>query len=281
VLGDRYDYEILFIDNKSRDGTREEIERLCAQDKRVKAIFNTRNFGQCNSPYYGLMQTSGDCTVVMSADFQDPPALIPRMVDAWEQGYKIVCMAKTNSHNPPFMRALRAVYYKTVGRLSDIEMVENFMGVGLYDKTVVEAMRGLDDPLPFFSGVVAELGCETATLPYEQAKRRAGKSSNNFFTQYDYAMRSVTAYTKTGPRLATLLGSLVACASFIAALACLILKLFNWYKQPIGLALLAAGLFFLGGVQLFFLGLLGEYIVSIQHRSMKRPLVIEERRLNF
>jgi len=281
ALGEGYDYEILFIDNKSRDGTREEIERLCARDKRVKAIFNTRNFGQCNSPYYGLMQTSGDCTVVMSADFQDPPELIPRMVEAWEQGHKIVCMAKTNSHYAPFMRVLRAIYYKTAGRLSDIEMIESFTGVGLYDKSVVDAMRGLDDPQPFFSGVVAELGFEKVTIPYQQAKRRAGKSSNNFFTQYDYAMLSVTAYTKAGPRLATLLGLLVAGASFFAALACLILKLANWYEHPIGLALVAAGLFFLGGVQLFFLGLLGEYMINIQRRSMKRPLVIEERRLNF
>jgi len=281
ALGERYDYEILFIDNKSRDGTREEIQRLCERDKRVKAIFNSRNFGQCNSPYYGLQQTSGDCTVVMSADFQDPPALIPRMVEAWEQGSKVVRMAKTNSHTAPLLRALRALYYKTVGRLSEVEMIENFMGVGLYDKSVIDVMRSVDDPQPFFSGVVAELGFEQATIPYKQAKRRAGKSANNFFTQYDYALRSVTAYTKAGPRLATLFGLLVAGASFIAALVCLILELVNQFKHPIGLSILATGLFFLGGVQLFFLGLLGEYMISIQRRSMKRPLVIEERRLNF
>ena len=272
ALQGRYDYEIIFIDNKSKDSTREKILQLCVGDRRVKAIFNTRNFGHVNSPYYGAMQSSGDCTIIMGADFQDPPALIPRMVEAWEQGHKIVCMVKSNTRSGPLTNALRSVYYRTLRRLSDVAITEDFAGLGLYDKSVVDAVRALDDPEPFWSGIVAELGYDMVKLPYVQAKRRAGKSSNGFSKRYDYAMAGITAYTKTGLRLATLLGLLIAAASFIAAAVCLFIN-----RE----ALLTLGLFFLGGVQLFFMGLLGEYVVSIQRRSMKRPLVFEERRVNF
>ena len=272
ALKERYEYEILFIDNKSKDSTREKLLQLCQLDKRVKAIFNTRNFGHVNSPYYGALQTSSDCTIIMGADFQDPPALIPRMVEAWEQGHKIVCMVKSNTRGGPLTNALRTIYFKTLRRLSNIGITEDFAGLGLYDKSVVEAVRALDDPEPFWGGIVAELGYDMVTLPYTQARRRAGKSSNGFSKLYDYAMAGVTAYTKTGLRLATLLGVLVAGASFAAAAVCLFVK-----RE----ALLTLGLFFLGGVQLFFLGLVGEYVMAVQRRAMKRPLVIEERRVNF
>jgi len=280
ALEERYDYEIVFIDNKSRDSTREKLRQLCGQDKRVKAIFNARNFGHCNSPYYGLQQTSGDCAIFIGADFQDPPELLPRMVEAWEQGHKIVCMAKTVSRDAPLVRIMRALYYKMIRKISNVEMIEHFMGIGLYDKDVIDAMRGLDDPEPFFSGIVAELGFDSVTIPYTPGKRHAGRSAIQFFTLYDYAMISITAYTKAGPRLAMFFGLLVSAASFITALVCLILKLANWEKSSLTV-LLAAGIFFLGSVQICFLGLLGEYIISIQRRSMKRPLVIEECRVNF
>jgi len=272
ALKGRYAYEIIFIDNKSKDDTRGKILQLCARDACVKAIFNARNFGHVNSPYYGAMQARGDCTIIMGADFQDPPALVPRMIEAWEQGHKIVCMVKSNTRSGPLTNALRSMYYRTLRRLSSVEITEDFAGLGLYDKSVVEAVRTLDDPEPFWSGIVAELGCDMVKLPYVQAPRRAGKSSNGFSKRYDYAMAGVTAYTKTGLRLATLLGILVCAASFIAAAACLFI-----HRE----ALLMLGLFFLGGVQLFFIGLLGEYVVSIHRRSMQRPLVFEERRVNF
>jgi len=282
ALGERYDYEIVFIDNKSTDSTRAKLEQLCARDRRVKAIFNTRNFGgMCNSPFYGIQQTSGDCTIAMCADFQDPPELLPRMVAAWEQGYKIVCMAKANSRTRGLLRVLRTVYYKAIHRFSNIGIIENFNGMGLYDKSVIDAIRKLDDPEPYFSGIVAEAGFDRIVLPYTQAKRHTGKSSNNFFTLYDYAMRGITAYTKAGLRAGSVLGLVISAASFAAALACLILKLTNWDQYPAGMAPLLIGMFFLGGVQLFFLGLLGEYIISIQRRITRRPLVIEERRVNF
>lgn len=280
ALEDRYDYEIVFIDNKSRDSTREKLLQICACDQRVKAIFNVRNFGGDNSSYYGTLQTSGDCTICMSADFQEPPELLHRMVEAWEQGYKVVCLVKTASRENPFVRALRTIYYKFIRKTSSVEIIEHFTGFGLYDKSFLDVVRKLDDPEPFNRAIVTELGFDRAKIPYTQEKRRAGKSSFNFFTLYDFAMLGITTYTKEGPRLATFFGFLVSAASFLAALAWMILKLANWDK-PMSAAPLAMGMFFMGGVQLSFLGLLGEYVINIQRRSMKRPLVIEECRVNF
>lgn len=280
ILEDRYGYEIVFIDNKSQDSTREKLQQLCMQDKRVKAIFNTCNFGHSNSPYYGLLQTSGDCTILMSADFQEPPELLSRMVEAWEQGHKIICMVKTASRENPFMYFLRTAYYRVIRKMARVEFIEHFTGFGLYDKSFIDILRKLDDPEPFFRGIVAELGFDMIAIPYTQAKRRAGKSSNTFSTLYDYAMLSVTAYTKIGLRLATVFGLAISVASTIAALVFLILHVIGGDGRT-GIALLAIGMFFLGGVQIFFTGLLSEYVMNLQRRAMKRPLVIEERRLNF
>jgi len=273
ALEGRYDYEIVFIDNRSTDSTREKLRLLCARDRRVRVIFNTRNFGQINSAYYGFLQTTGDCTIGMCADFQDPPALLGRMVETWEQGHKIVGMVKTESDENPFVRFLRTLFYRVLGRMSDIKIIENYSGFGLYDKCVVDAVRALDDPLPFGRGIIAELGFEMTTIPFAKPKRRAGKSSNNFFTLYDLAMLGITTYTKILPRLATLLGVLVSAASFVSALVCA--GLGKWGALPM------AGLFLLGGIQLFFLGILGEYLVHVLRRGLKRPLVVEECRLNF
>jgi len=279
-LADRYDYEIVFIDNKSLDGTREKIMELCALDKRVKAILNARNFGSENSAYYGTLQTTGDCTISVSADFQDPPELLPRMVEAWEQGHKIVSMVKNHSRENPLIRAIRTAYYKFLHRMSyNKAIIEQFTGFGLYDKVFLDMVRELDDPLPFSRGIPAELGFSIKIIPYTQAKRHAGKSSNNLFSLYDQAMLGITTYTKAAPRLATFFGALVSGMSFIAALVCLILKLAGCDIHSF--ALPASGLFLLGGVQLFFLGLMGEYIISIQRRIMQRPLVVEEGRVNF
>jgi len=272
-LEEKYDYEIVFIDNKSTDRTREKIRQLCERDTRVKAIFNTRNFGQNHSSFYGALQTTGDCTICMNADFQDPPVLLPRIVEAWEQGYKIVCMVKTESRENPLVRAMRTAYYKTLRKLSGIDIIEHFTSFGLYDKSVLDVARRLNDPDPFPRGMAAEISLGVTTIPYTQEKRRAGKSSNNLFTLYDLAMLGFVTYTKVIPRLAVLLGGTIAGASFIGALVCLIFG--KWT------ALAFLGLFVLGGVQLIFLGLLGEYIINIQRRSMKRPLVFEEYRLNF
>ncbi len=276
-----YDYEIVFIDNDSKDSTREKLRGLCDSNKKIKAIFNAKNFGQFNSPYYGIYQTTGDCTILMAADFQDPVEMIPQMVAEWEKGYKIVSAIKTTSKENPIMRFLRTCYYKVIKKMSDVEQIEHFTGFGLYDKSFVAVLRDLDDPTPFLRGIVAELGFKRKEIPYEQPKRRAGKTSNNWYKLYDAAMLSFTSYTKIGMRVATIFGFLTSMVSILIALVYLVLKFIFWDEFALGNAPLLIGMFALGGIQLFFIGLLGEYIMSINTRVMKRPLVIEECRLNF
>ena len=276
-----YDYEIIFIDNYSTDGTKGELERVCAQNYKIKAIFNNRNYGQFNSPYYGILQTQGDCTIMMCADFQDPVELIPQMVKEWESGYKIVTPIKVESEENPVMYFLRSCYYKTIKKMSSVEQIEHFTGFGLYDKSFVDLLRTLDDPIPFLRGVVAELGSLRKELPYKQAKRRAGHTHNNWYTLYDGAMLSFTSYTKIGLRVATLIGFLFSLFTMLVALFYLGFKLMYWDQFQAGVAPVVIGMFFLGSIQLFFLGLLGEYVLSINARVMKRPLVVEEKRINF
>ena len=276
-----YDYEILFIDNKSQDQTRKILRDICAEDSNVKAIFNVKNFGQFNSPYYALLQTSGDCTITMCADFQDPPELIPQFVAAWEEGYKIVIGRKTKSRENPLLYWARGIYYKMLRKMSSTEIIEQFTGFGLYDKSFVETLRQLNDPTPFMRGLVAELGPERKEIEYEQPKRRAGKTHNNFFTLYDAAMLSFTSYTKSGLRIATFAGFIIAFLSFLFGMVYLVLKLLFWNSFTAGYAPMMISVFFLGGLLLSFLGFLGEYVMAINIRVMNRPLVVEEERINF
>ena len=277
----QYDYELVFIDNDSTDGTRDIIRGLCANNPRIKAILNARNFGQFNSPYYGMLQVTGDCVIEMVADFQDPVEMIPKYIHEWEKGYKIVIGIKTSSKENRLMYWLRSCYYKTIKKLSDVEQIEHFTGSGLYDREFIEVLRNLDDPTPFLRGIVAELGYRRKEIPYEQPRRRAGKTHNNFYRLYDAAMLSVTSYTKAGLRLATIFGSICAVVSMLIAMVYLVMKLIWWDRFPAGMAPMLIGMLFLGSVQLFFIGFLGEYIMSINQRVMKRPLVIEEERINF
>ena len=277
----QYDYEILFIDNKSKDRTREYLREMCQADNHIKAIFNVKNFGQFNSPYYGLCQTTGDCTILLCCDFQDPIEMIPVMVHEWEKGHKVISMIKTTSRENHLMYWLRSVYYKTIRAMSSIEQIEHFTGFGLYDKSFIQVLRDLDDPTPFLRGIVAEYAPDHLEIPYEQQKRRAGKTSNNFFSLFDAAMLSFTSYTKGGLRAATFGGFLISGMSFLIALFYLIQKLIHWDDFVAGNAPILIGVFFLGGLQMFFIGLLGEYIMSMNTRIIKRPLVIEEERLNF
>ena len=277
----QYDYELVFIDNDSTDGTRDIIRGLCADNPRIKAILKARNFGQFNSPYYGMLQVTGDCVIEMVADFQDPVEMIPKYIHEWEKGYKIVIGIKTSSKENRLMYWLRSCYYKTIKKLSDVEQIEHFTGSGLYDREFIEVLRNLDDPTPFLRGIVAELGYRRKEIPYEQPRRRAGKTHNNFYRLYDAAMLSVTSYTKAGLRLATIFGSICAVVSMLIAMVYLVMKLIWWDRFPAGMAPMLIGMLFLGSVQLFFIGFLGEYIMSINQRVMKRPLVIEEERINF
>ena len=279
---DGYDYEILFIDNCSADKTRELIRGICEKNKKIRAIFNTKNFGQFNSPYYGLCQTTGDCTISVCCDFQDPLELIPEFVKEWENGYKIVCGVKTSSKESKFMYFLRSVYYKTVKKFSSVDQIEHFTGFGLYDKSFIDVLRNLGDPTPFIRGIVAELGPRIKQIEYEQPKRRAGKTSNNFRTLYDAAMLSFTSYTKIGVRLATFGGIAMCAISAFLGFVALIMKLIAPYKFFLtGTAPIMLLILFIGGIQLFFIGFLGEYIMNMNKRIMNRPLVVEEERINF
>ena len=276
-----YTYELIFIDNCSTDKTREKLIQLCNKNKDIKAIFNAKNFGQFNSPYYGLLQTTGDCTLLICADFQDPVDMIPKFVQEWENGYKIVIGVKNKSKENRIMYFLRSCYYKLIKKISDTEQIEHFTGFGLYDKDFIEVLRKLDDPTPFLRGIVAELGFKRKEIPYEQQKRRAGKTHNNFYKLYDAAMLSFTSYTKIGLRLATFLGIFVGVISFIIGIVYFVLKLIYWDRFVAGMVPVLIGMFFLGALQLFFIGFIGEYILSINTRVMKRPLVVEEKRINF
>lgn len=277
----QYDYELIFIDNNSNDETRNILRGICSKNSKIKAIFNAKNFGQFNSPYYGMLQTTGDCTIEMVCDFQDPIELIPQYLEAWEEGYKIVIGIKTSSKENPVMYQLRSLYYKIIRKFSDVEQIEHFTGSGLYDKSFIEILRNLKDPTPFLRGIVAELGYKRKEIPYEQPQRRAGKTHNNFAKLYDAAMLSITSYTKAGLRICTFLGIICGAASIIIGLVYLILKLLYWQNFAAGMAPVLIGMFFLGAIQLLFIGFIGEYILSINQRVMNRPLVIEEERINF
>lgn len=276
-----YDYELVFIDNYSTDGTRQKLEQICSRNEKIKAIFNAKNFGQFNSPFYGICQTTGDCTISMCCDFQDPVNLIPRLVHEWEKGYKIVAAIKTQSEENKILRFLRSCYYKIIKKMSSVEQIEHFTGTGLYDKSFIDVLRRLDDPIPFMRGIVAELGFKRKDISYTQAKRRAGNTHNNWYTLYDAAMLSLTSYTKVGLRLATFLGFIFAVLDMVFAIIYLVAKLIWWDRFPMGTAPLLIGMFFMGSIQLIFMGLLGEYVMSINTRMMNRPLVIEEKRINF
>ena len=276
-----YDYEILIIDNDSQDDTRPIIRKLCSENKKIRAIFNEKNFGPDSSPYYGLLQASGDCAILFCADFQDPLEMIHKLVKEWEKGYTVVTAVKTESRENKIIRFLRTAYYRLMKRISDTEIIEHFTGFGCYDQSFLKILRGLDDTVPFLRGVVSEFAGNRSSIEYEQQKRRAGKSHIRFFTLYDMAMRSFTSYTKVGLRLASFIGYIVAVLSLLVAAVYFIRKLLYWNEFSFGIPVILVGMFFLGSVQLIFMGFIGEYLLAINQRAMHRPIVVEHERINF
>ena len=277
----KYQYEIVFIDNDSKDGTKEKIREICKKNKKIKAIFNVRNFGAFNSPYYGLMQTDGDCTIMMACDYQDPVDMIPDFVREWENGYKIVVGVKDHSKENPIVYSLRSIYYYLLGKLSNVDIIRHFTGFGLYDREFINILRQIDDSTPFLRGIVAEFGYDIKKITFEQPLRKAGKTHNSISDLYDATMLSFTAYTTLGLRIVTIVGFVVGVISFIIGLIYLIYKLKYWYTFNAGMAPILVGIFFLGGIIMITLGLIGEYVISINRRSMHRPLVVERERINF
>jgi glycosyltransferase involved in cell wall biosynthesis len=276
-----YAYEHVFIDNASIDGTAGILRRLAAKDRRVKVIVNTRNFGHVRSPYYAMLQCSGDAVIGMAADLQDPPELIPAFLEKWREGYKVVLGVKASAEESPLMFAIRRIGYRVIDRLSEVEQVRNCTGFGLYDKAFISVLRRLPDPYPYFRGIVAELGFRYATIPYTQPKRAAGVTKNNLYRLYDLGMQGIVNHSKVPLRLATMIGFVASVVSFTAAVGYFIAKLLFWYRLPIGFAPVIIGLFCVASVQLFFLGVLGEYIGSIYTQVRNRPLVVEQERINF
>ena len=276
-----YNYEIIFIDNDSKDNTRELIRDICKSNKNVKAIFNAKNFGQFNSPYYGLLQASGDAVISMASDFQDPVELIPEFVKAWEEGYKIAIGVRKSSTDGLILRTIKKAYYNLIKKFSNVEQIKMFTGFGLYDKSFIEILKKLDDPTPFLRGMVAEFGFKRKEIEFDQGKRVSGKTSNNFYTLYDAAMLSFTSYTKIGLRIATFFGGITMLLSLLIAFIYLIMKLIWWDRFQAGMIPMLLGMLFIGSVQILFIGIIGEYVLAINQRTMKRPLVVEEERINF
>jgi polyisoprenyl-phosphate glycosyltransferase len=277
----KYRYEHIFIDNASSDDTVQILRRLAAKDPRVKVIVNTRNFGHIRSPYHALMQAKGDAAIALASDLQDPPELIPEFVRNWEEGALVVVGVKTKSRESFFIRLIRSAYYNLVGRLSEIKLVKNSTGFGLYDRRVLTAMRALDDVYPYFRGLSADLGFQPVLVVYTQPKRVRGMTKNNFYTLYDMAMLGITNHSKLPLRIVTFLGFATGTMSFLVAVAYLIYKLIYWQNFSVGIAPIVIGIFFFSSLQMFFLGIVGEYVGSIQTQVLHRPLVVERERINF
>lgn len=277
----QYDYEIIFVDDYSPDNTRAEIRKLCEEDKHVKAVFNARNFGFTRNVFASLLYGTGDATFMLFGDLQDPPELLPQMVKLWEGGSKVVIGQRIKGNESKFMYAMRCLYYKLINLLGGSKQIEHFNGFGLYDRAFIEVLRQLDDPAPYLKGIVSEFAMEQSIIPYEQAASLRGKSGSNFLKNYDLALLGITSYTKVLMRAATFIGAGLGVISALFAIFILISKLLNWNAYPYGTATIIIGVFFIGAIQLFFTGILGEYILSINTRSMHRPLVVVGEKLNF
>jgi glycosyltransferase involved in cell wall biosynthesis len=276
-----YRHEHLFIDNASTDNTVAVLRELASRDRSVKVIVNTRNFGHIRSPIHALLQCRTDAVIILAADFQDPPDVIPQLLEKWRDGYKVVLAIKAAAEESAMMFAIRRVGYRIVDALSEVKQVRNNTGFGLYDKAFLSVLRTLPDPYPYFRGIVAELGFKYATVPYTQPSRRRGITKNNLYMLYDLGVQGIINHSKIPLRIAAMLGFVSSVISLGAALVYFVMKMLFWYDLPIGVAPVIIGLFCVASVQLFFLGVLGEYVGAIYTQVRNRPLVVEQERINF
>lgn len=276
-----YDYEHICIDNASTDNTVKKIKDIAARDKRVKLIVNARNFGHIKSPYYGILQSRGDACILIASDLQDPPEMIVEFIRKWEDGYKTVLAVKPESEESSIMFFLRKIYYRFITRISEVPLVKNATGAGLFDRIVVDILRNINDSYPYFRGLLCEIGFPIATIPFKQPRRQRGVTKNNFYTLYDIAMLGITNHSKVPLRLMAMGGFLLSILSLFAALGFLVAKLVFWDYFQLGISPILIGIFFFGAIQMFFIGLLGEYIASIHTQVRNMPLVIEVERVNF
>ncbi len=276
-----YVYEHIFIDNASKDNTVAILKDIAKNDPNAKIIVNSRNFGHIRSPYHALLQAEGDAAILLVADLQDPPGMIKDFVAKWEEGYKVVLGVKSQSHESPVMFAIRKMYYNFINRVSEIELTKNNTGFGLYDKQIIQILKEIGDPYPYFRGLISDIGFESYKIEYIQPIRKRGITKNNFYTLYDIAMLGITNHSKIPLRLAAMLGFLMSALSLLVALGYLLAKVFFWNYFSLGTAPLIIGLFLFSSVQLFFIGIIGEYIGSIHTQVLKRPLVVEKERINF
>lgn len=280
-LAGRYEYEHIFIDNSSTDNTVGVLRKMAAHDKRVKVIVNVMNFGHIRSPFYGLCQAGGDAVMLMVADLQDPPELIPLFIEQWEQGRKVTIGVKNKSQESALMFGVRRVFYKMIKAISETRQIENYTGFGLYDKSFVDLMRQVDDPYPYMRGLVAEFGGELGIVYYNQPKRLHGNTHQSFYSLYDMAMLGFVNHSKVPLRMACFTGIFLCIVSLLAAFGYFIYKLLYWDDFQMGIAPLIIGFFFFSGMQVLFLGIIGEYIGQILTQVRHRPLVIEKERINF
>lgn len=274
-------YDHIFIDNLSTDRTRVILQELATEYKNIKLIFNSRNFGPIRSPYYGLLQSNSDATVLMVADLQDPPELLPEFIKYWGEGYKVVIGAKNTTEEVGFMRLARKSYYSLINKIADIELIKNYTGFGLYDRNVLDQLRVFDVSYPYLRGLISEIGYPIKLVPYYQPLRKNGKSKYSFYNLYQVAMLGVTSHSLVPLRIATFAGFFIAIVSLLISAAYLLLKIIYWNNFPLGIATVLIAIFFLASVQIFFIGILGEYIGAILIETRKRPLVVEEKRINF
>lgn len=275
-----YELELLMIDNASNDDTVARLRILADSDKRLKIIINARNFGHIRSPFHAMLQATGDAIITMASDLQDPPEMIETLIAGWEQGFKKVVAVKPDSNESSFLAPVRRWYYRVLNRISDMPLLENFTGFGLYDRIVIEHVRAMKDPYPYFRGMITEVGFESMRIEFNQPQRQRGMSSSNFMILYDIAMLGITNHSRLPLRIATIAGFFMSGLTMLVALGYLVYKLLRWNDFAVGQAPLVIGLFLLFSIQLLFIGLLGEYVLAIHRHVLNRPLVVEKERIN-